>query len=79
MRAFRHDLQNLMSGMYLQAAEGENEQVQRFLKRSITYFDEHLGNEIKLVSFLSNVNSMEMKSLLLVKLIQAQEGGKRPG
>jgi len=73
MRAFRHDLQNLMSGMYLQVSEGENEQVQEFLKRSINYFDEHLGNEIKLMGFLSNVNNMEMKSLLLVKLIQAQQ------
>lgn len=46
IRAFRHDFTNLFSGLTLQAQEGDLAGIQDFMKRTSSYFDEKLGNEI---------------------------------
>jgi len=71
-RAFRHDYQNLLSGMYLQASQGNTEELQKTLQNTLHYFDDRLGNQIKRVTELSRILVTEVKSLLLIKLVRAE-------
>lgn len=73
MQAFRHDYKNMMSGLYLQANEGDIIGVQNFVKDSLQYFERNLGTEIKQVTQLNNIHNMQVKSLLMVKQIEIQE------
>lgn len=68
VRAFRHDYQNLLAGLALQAAQGDVEGLQRQLKDKLQYFDDHLAREIRHTTYLANVKQPQVKSLLLVKL-----------
>ena len=55
IRAFRHDFTNLFSGLTLQAQEGDLAGIQDFMKRTSSYFDEKLGNEIAQMDGLNNI------------------------
>lgn len=75
VRAFRHDYQNMMAGLYLQAQEGDVEGVQAQIQQKLLYFDENLAGEIRQTTFLANVHIPEVKSLLAVKLMQMHKAG----
>lgn len=68
IRAFRHDVTNLFSGLTLQAQEGDLNGIQEFMKKTSSYFDEKLGNEIKQMDCLNNVQLYPLRSLLTAKL-----------
>lgn len=68
IRAFRHDVTNLFSGLVLQAQEGDLDGIQEFMKKTSSYFDEKLGNEIKQMDCLNNIQSYPIRSLLTAKL-----------
>ncbi len=68
IRAFRHDLTNLLSGITLSAQEGDLEAVQEFMKRTSGYFDEKLGKEIRQMEGLSNIKVYPVRSLISTKL-----------
>lgn len=75
VRAFRHDYQNLLAGLALQAAQGDVEGLQGQLKDKLQYFDDHLAREIRHTTYLANVKQPQVKSLLLVKLAAMQQAG----
>ncbi len=68
IRAFRHDFTNLISGMALSAQEGDLDAIQEFMQRTSGYFDEKLGNEIKQMEGLANIEAYPLRSLLSTKL-----------
>lgn len=68
IRAFRHDVTNLFSGLTLQAQEGDLDGIQEFMKKTSGYFDEKLGNEIKQMDGLNNIKLYPVRSLLTAKL-----------
>ncbi len=68
IRAFRHDAANLFSGLTLQAQEGDLNGIQEFMKKTSSYFDEKLGNEIKQMDCLNNIKLYPVRSLLTAKL-----------
>lgn len=68
IRAFRHDVTNLFSGLTLQAQEGDLDGIQEFMKKTSSYFDEKLGNEIKQMDCLNNIKPYPIRSLLTTKL-----------
>ena len=68
IRAFRHDVTNLFSGLTLQAQEGDLDGIQEFMKKTSGYFDEKLGNEIKQMDGLNNIKLYPVRSLLTTKL-----------
>lgn len=68
IRAFRHDVTNLFSGLTLQAQEGDLNGIQEFMKKTSSYFDEKLGNEIKQMDCLNNIQLYPIRSLLTTKL-----------
>lgn len=73
LRKFRHDFQNMMAGMYLQAKEGDLDAVQAYIQEVTGAFDRQAGDQIKLMNQLGNIQVMEVKSLLLEKLIEMQQ------
>lgn len=72
VRRFRHDLKNMMAGMYLQAREGELDALQALIGEMAEDFDRQAGIRIRLMSQLANVHVTEVKGLLLEKLAQMQ-------
>ena len=54
MRRFRHDYKNMMSGMYLQAKEGNMEAVQNFIQDMTSDFDYQVGEQIRRLTQLGN-------------------------
>lgn len=68
MRRFRHDYKNMMSGMYLQAKEGNMEAVQNFIQDMTSDFDYQVGEQIRRLTQLGNIHMLEVKGLLLGKM-----------
>ncbi len=75
LRRFRHDFQNMMAGIYLQAKEGDLEAVQNFIQEMTGDFDRQVGGQIQLMNQLENIRVMAAKSLLLEKLACMQQEG----
>ena len=73
IRAFRHDFTNLFSGLTLQAQEGDLAGIQDFMKRTSSYFDEKLGNEIAQMDGLNNIQLYPLRSLLASKLAKMRQ------
>ena len=73
IRAFRHDFTNLFSGLTLQAQEGDLAGIQDFMKRTSSYFDEKLGNEIAQMDGLNNIELYPLRSLLATKLAKMRQ------
>lgn len=73
MRRFRHDYKNMMSGMYLQAKEGDLESIQNFIQDMAEDFDFQVGGQIRRLTQLGNVHMLEVKGLLLGKLEEMQK------
>lgn len=73
MRRFRHDYKNMMSGMYLQAKEGDMEALQSFIQEMTEDFDSQVGGQIRRLTQLSNIHILEVKGLLLRKLEEMQK------
>ena len=73
IRAFRHDFTNLFSGLTLQAQEGDLAGIQDFMKRTSSYFDEKLGNEIAQMDGLNNIQLYPLRSLLATKLAKMRQ------
>lgn len=75
LKAFRHDFQNLLSGVALQARDGDLEGIQTFLQNTTGYFDHKLGEEIRQMSVLSQIQIYPLRSLLTIKLADMREKG----
>lgn len=75
LKTFRHDFQNLLSGVALQARDGDLDGIRAFLQDTTGYFDHKLGEEIRQVSVLSQVKVYSLRSLLTIKLADMREKG----
>ncbi len=73
IRAFRHDFTNLFSGLTLQAQSGDLVGIQEFMKKTSSYFDEKLGNEIAQMDGLNNIEIYPLRSLIATKLAKMRE------
>lgn len=73
VRRFRHDFQNMMSGMYLHAEEGNLEELQIYIQQITADFDCQVGAQIRMMNQLANIHMLEVRGLLLGKLSQMQK------
>lgn len=73
MRIFRHDYKNKLSAMYLYAKDGESKPIQDFIQKSIDTIDESMTEEIRQTTHLAKICVIELKSLLLTKLMQMRK------
>ncbi len=73
VRRFRHDFKNMMSGMYLQAEEGNLEAIQEYIQEMTEDFDLQVGSQIRLMNQLANIRVTEVKGLFLEKMKTMQE------
>ena len=72
-RRFRHDFKNMMSGMYLQAEEGNLEAVQGYIQEMTEDFDVQVGSRIRIMNQLANIRVTEVKGLFLEKMKMMQD------
>ncbi|MCI8400739.1 MAG: GHKL domain-containing protein [Lachnospiraceae bacterium] len=77
MRSFRHDYKNMMSGLYLSASEGDLRPVREMLQSMTNCFDERVGEDIRQSTQLGNIRIIEVKSLVLTKMMEMQKKGIR--
>lgn len=73
VRKFRHDFKNMMSGIYLQAEEGNLEAIQGYIHEMTEDFDLQVGSQIRLMNQLANIRVTEVKGLFLEKMKTMQE------
>ncbi len=72
MRMFRHDYKNMMSGVYVQAREGNLEAVQEFVSGMMDAFEQQVGNQIRQTTQIGNIRNLEIKGLFVAKAAGAQ-------
>ena len=72
MRMFRHDYKNMMSGVYIQAGEGNLKAVQEFVSGMMDVFEHQVGNQIWQTTQLGNIRNLEIKGLFVAKVARAQ-------
>lgn len=72
MRMFRHDYKNMMSGIYIQAGEGNLKAVQEFVNGMMDDFEQQVGKQIQQITQLENIRNLEIRGLFLSKITQAQ-------
>ncbi|MGL6200520.1 MAG: GHKL domain-containing protein [Lachnospiraceae bacterium] len=68
LRIIHHDYKNLISGLYIQAEEGNTEEIKHYISDKLLKIDSDVQQEIKQMNYLSQIHSIELKSLLLTKL-----------
>lgn len=73
VRRFRHDFKNMMSGMYIQATEGDMESIQSYIQEMTSDFDMQVGSQIRIMNQLANIRVAEVKGLFLEKLKTMQD------
>ena len=73
MRMFRHDFTNLISGITIQAKEGDLTGIRQFMSNTGHYFDTRLGDEIKQLESVSKIEIYPLRSLFTSKLGAMQE------
>lgn len=75
VRIFRHDYKNMMASIYIQTQEGQVDKIAEFIEKSVINFDFKIGNKIKRSTQLQNIQIIEVKSLLLTKLMLMNDKG----
>ncbi|MHC5229924.1 sensor histidine kinase [Enterococcus sp. LJL99] len=73
IRHFQHDYKNILSSFYLQLKEGNIEAAQALLEEKFLSFDKNVSYNIKQLGFLNNIQVIEVKSLLLTKMLQMEQ------
>jgi len=73
LRTFQHDYKNMVSGLYAQADEGNTEAVKEYINNKILNIDSDIQADIRQTNQLTKIISMELKGLLLVKLMEAKK------
>jgi|GEM_PF-1506412 len=75
MRYIKHDFENILTGIYLQASDGDLAGVQNYLQETLQYFDKKIGVELKEHTQLQNIKIMPLKSLILTKSQEIKSHG----
>lgn len=73
MREFKHDYHNMMVSLYLQSKEGNVQEIEQQIFQMMNDFDDSIGEKMNLVTQLSNIKIIEIKSLLMEKLTIMQK------
>ena len=73
LRTFQHDYKNLVTGLYAQANEGNTETVKEYINSKILNIDRDIQADIRQTNQLPQINNMELKGLLLVKLMESEK------
>lgn len=73
IKTFRHDFQNILTGMSLQASEGNIEELKKYLSSTVGYFDTKIGHELNTMTRLAQLNPYSLRSLLTIKFNTMKE------
>jgi hypothetical protein len=73
LRLFQHDYKNMVAGLYAQADEGNTQAVKDYINDKILNINDDVQNDIRQTNQLVKLTNMELKGLLLVKLMEAKK------
>jgi Histidine kinase-, DNA gyrase B-, and HSP90-like ATPase. len=73
LRLFQHDYKNIVAGLYASADEGNTQAVKEYIDSKILNIGEDVQNDIRQTNQFVKITNMELKGLLLVKLMEAKE------
>ena len=73
LRLFQHDYKNMVAGLYAQADEGNTQAVKDYINGKILNINDDVQNDIRQTNQLMKITNMELKGLLLVKLMEAKK------
>ncbi|MGL6200110.1 MAG: sensor histidine kinase [Lachnospiraceae bacterium] len=71
LRAVNHDYKNIAAGLYLSAEAGDMEAVKEYINNQLLRIDEEIQEEILQTNQLIQIESIELKSLMLTKIALA--------
>lgn len=72
LRVIQHDYKNVVAGLYAQADEGNAEAVKEYIHQKLLHIDDTVQNDIRESNQISRITNMELKGLLLVKMLEAR-------
>ena len=73
LRLFQHDYKNMVAGLYAQADAGNTQAVKDYINGKILNINDDVQNDIRQTNQLVKITNMELRGLLLVKLIEAKK------
>ncbi|MBP1040145.1 GHKL domain-containing protein [Vagococcus sp. BWB3-3] len=73
MRVMRHDYKNILSGLILQVQDGDISGIKDYLEKTVNQFDSQIGESLKQSTYLSKIQIVELKGLLLMKLVEMEK------
>ena len=73
LRLFQHDYKNIVAGLYASADEGNTQAVKEYIDSKILNIGEDVQNDIRQTNQFVKITNMELKGLLLVKLMDAKQ------
>lgn len=75
LRSVQHDYKNMLTGLYAQAHEGNTEKVKEYLGQKLLQLDGEVQQDIKRMNHLTQVGLIELKALILMKMMEAERLG----
>jgi len=75
LRMIQHDYKNMVAGLYAQADEGNTDAIKEYINKKILNIDDEVQNDIRQTNQVSQIANMELKGLLLVKILEAKNVG----
>ena len=73
LRMVQHDYKNMITGLYAQASEGNIEAVKEYIDTKLLQVNHDVEEDIRQMNQLTQINLMELKGLLLVKIMEAEK------
>jgi len=75
LRMIQHNYKNMVAGLYAQADEGNTDAIKEYINKKILNIDDEVQNDIRQTNQISRIANMELKGLLLVKILEAKNVG----
>lgn len=75
LRSVQHDYKNMLAGLYAQAHEGNTDKVKEYLAGKLLQLDGEVQQDIKRMNQLTQIGVIELKALILMKMIEAEKVG----
>ncbi|GCF93376.1 ATPase [Enterococcus florum] len=75
LRKIHHDYKNAATGLYAQMEKGDIDAAQEYISKKMLKLDEGIHLSMQQLNQLTNIEVVELKTLLMVKVVQAERQG----
>lgn len=75
LRMIQHDYKNMIAGLYAHVQQGNLEAVKEYIDKKLCLVDSELQQDIQQTNQITQIMDMELKGLVLVKIMNAKKLG----